>query len=80
MAEKKLVRPKNDRLIAGVCSGIGRYIGVDPVVVRLAWAVISFFSYVIPGVLVYILAMIIIPEEEEGVLDAEFTVKEEKKA
>lgn len=80
MAEKRLVRPKNDRLIAGVCSGIARYIGVDPAIVRIAWAFLSLIGYVVPGVLVYILAVIIIPEEEEGVLDAEFTVREEKKA
>jgi phage shock protein C len=80
MVEKRLVRPKNDRLIAGVCSGIARYVGIDPAFVRLAWAILSFFGYVVPGVLVYILAAIIIPEEDEGVLDAEFTVREEKKA
>lgn len=80
MAEKKLVRPKKDRMIAGVCSGIARYLGIDPTIVRLAWVILSFFGYIIPGVLIYIIAALLIPEEEEGVLDAEFTVKEEGKA
>ncbi|WP_067046937.1 PspC domain-containing protein [Methanofollis ethanolicus] len=80
MAEKRLVRPKKDRMIAGVCSGIARYLGVDPAIVRIAWVILSFFGYIVFGVLAYILAAIIIPEEEEGVLDAEFTVKEEGKA
>lgn len=80
MAEKKLVRPKKDRMIAGVCSGIARYLGIDPTIVRLAWVILSFFGYIIPGVLIYIIAAVLIPEEEEGVLDAEFTVKDEEKA
>ncbi|WP_342677543.1 PspC domain-containing protein [Methanofollis sp. UBA420] len=80
MAEKRLVRPKNDRMIAGVCSGIARYLGIDPAIVRIAWVILSFFGYIVFGVLAYIIAVIIIPEEEEGVLDADFTVKEEGKA
>jgi phage shock protein C len=80
MVEKRLVRPKNDRLIAGVCSGIARYLGIDPAIVRIAWVFLSLFGYIVLGVLAYIIAVIIIPEEEEGVLDAEFTVKEEGKA
>ncbi|MDD4255692.1 MAG: PspC domain-containing protein [Methanofollis sp.] len=80
MAEKRLVRPKNDRMIAGVCSGIARYLGVDPAIVRIAWVILSLFGYIVFGVLAYILAVIIIPEEEKGVLDADFTVKEEEKA
>lgn len=80
MAEKRLVRPKKDRLIAGVCSGIARYVDIDPAIVRIAWVILSFFGYIVLGVLAYIIAAIIIPEEEEGVLDAEFTMKEEEKA
>lgn len=79
MAEKKLVRPKKDRVIAGVCSGIARYLGIDPTIIRLAWVILSFFGYILPGVLIYIIAAFLIPEEEEGVLDAEFTVKEDEK-
>jgi phage shock protein C len=80
MAEKRLVRPKKDRLIAGVCSGIARYVDIDPAIVRIAWVILSFFGYILLGVLAYIIAAIIIPEEEEGVLDAEFTMKEDEKA
>ncbi|KXS41855.1 MAG: Uncharacterized protein AWU59_1910, partial [Methanolobus sp. T82-4] len=36
---KELTRSKDNRMIAGVCGGIGEYIGVDPVVIRLIWAV-----------------------------------------
>ncbi|QYZ80429.1 PspC domain-containing protein [Methanofollis formosanus] len=80
MAEKKLIRPKEGRMIAGVCAGIGKYFDVDPTWVRIIWVIVSFFGYVIPGVIIYIIAALIIPEEEEGVLDAEYVVKEEREA
>jgi len=79
MAEKRLVRPRDDRVIAGVCSGIARYFEIDPVWIRLIWAVITVVGFVFTGIVVYLLAWLIIPEEEEGVLDAEYTVKEEAK-
>ena len=40
-AERRLVRPQDDRVIAGVCSGLGRYLGVDPVLVRIAAVVLA---------------------------------------
>ena len=60
--ENKLRRSRNDRMLAGVCAGLGGYLGVDPVVVRLLWAVGTFFSLG-TGLLIYVLAWIIIPEE-----------------
>jgi phage shock protein PspC (stress-responsive transcriptional regulator) len=59
---KELRRSKEDRILAGVCSGIGLYTGIDPVLVRLIWAVGTFFSLG-TGILIYIIAWIIIPEE-----------------
>jgi phage shock protein PspC (stress-responsive transcriptional regulator) len=59
---KELRRSKEDRILAGVCSGIGLYTGVDPVLIRLVWAVGTFFSLG-TGILIYIIAWIIIPEE-----------------
>ncbi|MBP2146745.1 phage shock protein PspC (stress-responsive transcriptional regulator) [Methanofollis sp. W23] len=82
MAEKRLLRPREGRMIAGVCAALGNYFGVDPTWVRIAWAVLTLITQIIPGVVLYILAVIIIPEEEEGeegVLDAEYAIKEEKK-
>ncbi|SDF36408.1 Phage shock protein PspC (stress-responsive transcriptional regulator) [Methanolobus vulcani] len=59
---KELRRSKEDRILAGVCSGIGLYTEVDPVLIRLIWAVGTFFSLG-TGILIYIIAWIIIPEE-----------------
>jgi phage shock protein C len=58
---KQLRRSKSDRMIAGVCGGLGDYLGVDPVIVRLLWAV-SIFGYG-TGLLLYVIAWILIPEE-----------------
>jgi len=58
---KRIYRSKKDRILGGVCGGIGNYFNVDPVLVRVVWAV-SFFAGGI-GLLGYLLAWIIIPEE-----------------
>ncbi|REF37398.1 PspC domain-containing protein [Thermasporomyces composti] len=59
---KKLVRTKNDRMIAGVCGGLARYAGLDPVLVRLLMVGLVLFGG--SGVLLYLAGWIIIPEEE----------------
>ncbi len=58
---KRLYRSRTDRVLAGVCGGIGNYLGVDPVVVRLLWAISALFMGT--GILAYIVAWIVIPEE-----------------
>ena len=59
---KELRKSKTDRRICGVCGGIADYIGVDSNVVRLIWAAITLFAGA--GLLLYIIAAIILPEEE----------------
>lgn len=56
-----LIRPSRRRLIAGVCAGLGRKLGVSPWLVRLA----AILSIVLPGpqVLLYVLLWIFMPEE-----------------
>ena len=60
---RKLVRSRSDRRIAGVCAGLGEYLGLDSIVVRLLWVFVTFVSGIVPGILVYVLAWIIVPEE-----------------
>lgn len=57
----RLTRPRDDRVIAGVCGGIGRYFGVDPVLVRVAAVVFVLLAGT--GLLAYLIAWIVIPEE-----------------
>jgi len=56
---RRLYRSGNDRILGGVCGGIGEYLGIDPVLIRLLWvfAILAFGS----GLLLYIIAWIIIP-------------------
>jgi phage shock protein C len=59
---KKLYRSKKNRVIAGVCGGIAEYFNIDPTLVRLLW--IFFVIIWGSGILAYIIAWIIIPEEQ----------------
>ena len=61
----RLYRSKNERMLGGVCAGLGDHLDIDPTVIRLVWAVITVLS-IGTGVLVYIIAWILIPEEESG--------------
>lgn len=58
---KKLYRSVEDKKIAGVCSGLGDYFDIDPTIIRLIWLAMIFA--VGTGVLAYIIAWIIVPEE-----------------
>jgi phage shock protein PspC (stress-responsive transcriptional regulator) len=58
-----LTRSRNNGVIAGVCAGLADYLGVDVVLVRLLWVVLSIFpGAIIGGVIVYLAAWLIIPE------------------
>jgi phage shock protein PspC (stress-responsive transcriptional regulator) len=61
---KKLIRPREGRMIAGVCVGIGNYFGVDANLVRIAFAALTFLS-VGACALLYLLAWAVLPEEGE---------------
>jgi phage shock protein C len=59
---KKLVRPKNGRVLAGVCAAFANYFNVDVTLVRIIW-VILLLPGGLPGLLPYLLCWIIIPSE-----------------
>lgn len=61
MGKGYLKRSKN-AILFGVCSGFAEYLGVDPTAIRIATAVVSFFSGV--GVIAYIIGAILMPKEE----------------
>lgn len=63
MVQKKLYRSEKDRMIAGVCGGLAEYFDVDPVIVRLLWVAVTIF--VGAGILLYIIACIIVPNETD---------------
>lgn len=58
---KKLHRSRKDRMIAGICGGLGEMFSIDPTLIRLIAALIALLT-VGTAVLVYVLGWIIIPE------------------
>jgi len=63
MEPKRIYRSKYDRVIGGVCAGLGNYFNVDPVLIRVLWVVSFFLGGV--GFLGYLIAWIIIPEDPQ---------------
>ncbi|HEY6253021.1 MAG TPA: PspC domain-containing protein [Candidatus Angelobacter sp.] len=59
-ARQRLVRPRNGRKIAGVCQGFAEYFDLDVSLIRIAWVVCAVCGV---GLIAYIVAWIIIPEE-----------------
>ena len=61
MATQRLVRSE-DKIIAGVCGGIAEYMGIDPTIIRILYVLASIFTAAFPGVLVYVIMWLIMPE------------------
>ena len=61
---KRLTRSVNDRIFAGVCGGLAEYFDFDPVLVRIAYAFLTIFSAGFPGLLLYIVMWIVMPEKK----------------
>lgn len=57
---KKLFRSANNRILAGVCGGVGEYLDIDPTVVRVVYVLLSLLT-AFAGLLVYIVLWLIIP-------------------
>jgi phage shock protein C len=64
MASNPLRRSRRNRMIAGVCGGLAEWLGWDATLVRLLYVVVSVLSVAFPGILVYILLWILMPEGE----------------
>jgi len=63
MTVKRLYRSKNQVMVSGVCGGIAEYFQLDATLVRLGWVLLSIFSAGFPGILAYIICIIVIPLE-----------------
>lgn len=61
--QRPLTRVRQGKLIAGVCGGLARWLGWDPTLVRLGYVVLSVLSVGFPGVLIYILLWILMPQD-----------------
>ncbi|GAB1359084.1 PspC domain-containing protein [Porphyromonadaceae bacterium] len=63
MSNKKRLYRSRDKMVGGVCAGLAEYMEVDPTLIRLAYVGLSVFTAAFPGIICYILAVIIIPLE-----------------
>ena len=61
-AQRVVRRSRSERVIAGVCGGVGRYLGVDPVLLRIAFIILALANGL--GVVAYVVAWVAIPEEQ----------------
>jgi phage shock protein C len=66
MEEKKFVRSTTDRMIAGVCGGVAAYFGIDVVIVRVLFVLFALAGG--PGLLLYIILWIVMPEDTGGTI------------
>ena len=74
---KKLYKSTNNKMLSGVCAGFADFIGIDPTIVRVIYALTSFFTGGFPGVIIYIMLAIIIPEDN-GMIDTDATNHDEE--
>lgn len=58
---KRLYRSSREKMICGVCGGIGEYFNIDPTLIRLAWVIGTFWFGA--GLIAYLVAAIIIPKD-----------------
>ena len=65
LARTRLVRPRQGRKVAGVCAGFAEYFDLDVTMVRVVWLLVALFGG--GGILAYIIAWIVMPEEPEFV-------------
>ncbi len=63
MESKKLTR-SNNKMVAGVCAGIAEYFDIDPTLVRVCYAALSIFTTGFPGLLLYIIMMLLMPRSD----------------
>ena len=56
---KKLYKSNTNKMICGVCGGLGEFFGIDPTLIRLVWAILGLFAG--SGIVAYLIAALIIP-------------------
>ena len=60
---RPLRRSRSNRVIAGVVGGLAQHFGIDPTLARVLYVVISICSAAFPGILVYIICWLVVPED-----------------
>lgn len=63
VVKKRLYRSKKNRILAGILGGLGEYFDVDPTILRLGWLLVFVFTGIFPGLLTYIIAILVVPNK-----------------
>lgn len=74
MQGKRLLRSRNDRIIAGVAGGIAATLNIDPLLVRIAFLFLGLFNGF--GVMVYLVLWLLVPNEDSLTTDARSQMRE----
>ena len=70
MADHKLRRSRDHRIIAGVLGGLADHWGVNVTVLRIVYVLVSIFSAAFPGIIVYVILWMVNPKEDSGLAHA----------
>lgn len=62
-AKKRLYKSEENKIVSGVIGGIGEYFDIDPTILRLIWLVVTVFTGFAPGVIIYLVAIIVVPQK-----------------
>ena len=62
---KRLYRSKTNKVWAGIFGGLGEYFNVDPILLRLGWLLLVVVSGFIPGLIVYLISILIVPQSPQ---------------
>lgn len=62
MNTKKLTRSADNRVLGGALAGLAEYFGVDATLVRICYVALTIFSAAFPGLLLYIIMLLLMPE------------------
>lgn len=61
---KKLYRSKTNKQLSGLCGGIADYFEMDASVIRLGWIVVTILTGIVPGIIAYFVAAIVVPMQD----------------
>lgn len=74
---KKLYRSEKDKIVAGVCGGLGDYFDLDPTIIRIIFVILTIWGGV--GILLYIIGIIVMPPNPDQVRSSKDDIKENVK-
>jgi phage shock protein C len=63
---KKFQFSKTNKKLAGLCGGLGEYLNIDPSVIRVGWIVITVLTGIVPGIIAYVVAILVVQGESDA--------------